>query len=101
MGGLSSTRPQIFIRPELTFRAESAIIVARRKPRNDTPTHLLKGGCPSDCASTSYGGEYFFPRWVSKGGECMELFSAIISTATLIVNILMLIIMIQAQHTKK
>ena len=31
----------------------------------------------------------------------MELFSAIISTATLIVNILMLIIMIHAQHTKK
>ncbi len=31
----------------------------------------------------------------------MELFSLIISTATLIVNILMLIIMIQAQHTKK
>ena len=31
----------------------------------------------------------------------MELFSAIISTATLIVNILMLIIMIHEQHTKK
>ena len=31
----------------------------------------------------------------------MELFSAIISTATLIVNILMLTVMIQAQHTKK
>ena len=31
----------------------------------------------------------------------MELFSLIISTATLIVNILMLIVMIHEQYTKK
>ena len=54
--GLSSKNPQIFIRPELTFRAESAIKTA---------------------------------------------ISLIISAAALIVNILMLIIMIHEQHTKK